>query len=229
MEKGAYKKFNLRKSAVFICVYLREPKKNMKPILFSPPDFLPNETQILCQLFEKGLQRFHLRKETQDMKQLQLYIEDIPQVFHNQIIIHNHFSIFRNYKSLLGFHFNRNYPFSKEIIKQYPDKIFTQACHSFAEIECLDKKINYCFLSPIYKSISKEHYFSAFSEKMLQDFFANRLNKTKVIALGGITPENQAKTLTLGFENVAVLGYIWDEYRKNASVSELMQRWEAYL
>ena len=202
--------------------------QNMKPILFSPPDFLPNETKIVCQLFEKGLQKFHLRKETQDMKQLQLYVENIPQVFHHQIIIHNHFSLKEKYQDLGGFHFNRHHVFSADFIKKYPTKIFTQACHHFAEIEGLDKKINYCFLSPIYKSISKENYLSAFSEKELQDFFASRLNQTKIVALGGITPENQGKTLALGFENVAVLGYIWDEYRKNGEISELVARWKAY-
>ncbi len=198
----------------------------MSPILISPPDFLPDEAKIVCQLFEQGLQRFHIRKQTQEIEEVRLYLKNIPQSLHNQIVLHNHFELLQEFEGLGGLHFNAKNPFSEVVLAQYKGKIFTQACHSFEEIQSLDERISYCFLSPIYDSISKENYRSSFSSTAIKAFFPQYKRATKVVALGGIKPENQAKTLSFGFDKVAVLGYIWDQYSKNGSEKALFERWE---
>lgn len=199
----------------------------MPPILFSPPNFLPSETEALCWLFEKGLQRFHVRKKTQNLAEVRAYIQQIPQVHHTKIVLHNHFELLAEFEGIGGLHFNVQNPFSLAVVEQYPQKIYTESVHSLAEISKIDAHISYCFLSPIYDSISKQNYHSSFEEKELQYFFSQYQGKTKVVALGGIRGENLKKTLSMGFDNVAILGYIWGEYEKDNSISSLISRWES--
>jgi hypothetical protein len=65
----------------------------------------------------------------------------------------------------------------------------------------------YCYISPIYPSISKKGYQNKNllgAIKKLQHIPENW------VALGGITPENVAELKVIGFHNVAVLGAIWN-------------------
>ena len=69
----------------------------------------------------------------------------------------------------------------------------------------------YCFLSPIFDSISKEGYKANFDKLELKEFLAKD-RKTKVIALGGLTEENYLEVLELGFDGGAFLGSVWNKY-----------------
>lgn len=86
-----------------------------------------------------------------------------------------------------------------------------QSCHSFDDVEAIDGKEEYCFLSPIFDSISKEDYKANFDEQELKAFL-KKDRKTKVIALGGLTEENYLEVLELGFDGGAFLGSIWSKY-----------------
>lgn len=200
----------------------------MFPILISPPDFIAHETEIVRELFTNGLERYHVRKLTKDINPIRLYLKQIPKEFHSRIIIHNHIELLTEFEEIGGFHFNHQNPYSLLITNQYKGKIFTQAIHNLSEINDLNTCISYAFLSPIYNSISKKEVKSQFTERELKDFFDVYTGNTKIVALGGIKPSTVAKTLALGFDNVAVLGYIWDEYRDNGNREELMQRWLSF-
>ena len=69
-------------------------------------------------------------------------------------------------------------------------------------------KYEYVFLSPIFNSISKQNYNTKFTLHELHQASDIGLIDSKVIALGGITPDNIATTMQLGFGGAAVLGYI---------------------
>ncbi len=86
-----------------------------------------------------------------------------------------------------------------------------QSCHSFDDVESLEGKEEYCFLSPIFDSISKENYSANFDKKELKEFL-NKKRKIKVIALGGLTEENYLEALELGFDGGAFLGSVWKRY-----------------
>jgi thiamine-phosphate pyrophosphorylase len=77
------------------------------------------------------------------------------------------------------------------------------------EFNALDNVFEYAFLSPIFPSISKEGYTSK------TDWFEavkNRSNHTiKLIALGGIESKNAELALENGFDNIALLGTIWNQ------------------
>tara|TARA_B100000809_G_scaffold266412_1_gene329022 strand:- start:2469 stop:2924 length:456 start_codon:yes stop_codon:yes gene_type:complete len=88
---------------------------------------------------------------------------------------------------------------------------FKGSCHSFEEVEILDTKKEYCFLSPIFDSISKKGYKANFDTETLKAFLKKE-RQIKVIALGGLTEKNYSKVLELGFDGGAFLGSIWSKY-----------------
>lgn len=88
---------------------------------------------------------------------------------------------------------------------------FKGSCHSFEEVEALDGQLPYCFLSPIFDSISKRGYHAKFDKNELKAFLKKK-RTIKVIGLGGITAENYTELLDLGFDGGAFLGSIWEKY-----------------
>ncbi len=87
---------------------------------------------------------------------------------------------------------------------------FKGSCHSFEEVEALDGQLPYCFLSPVFDSISKQGYQANFDKKELQEFLKKK-RTIKVIGLGGVTSENYAELLNLGFDGGAFLGSVWEK------------------
>ena len=88
---------------------------------------------------------------------------------------------------------------------------FKGSCHSFEEVESLDGQLPYCFLSPVFDSISKQGYQAKFDKNELKTFLKKK-RTIKVIGLGGVTAENYAELLNLGFDGGAFLGSIWEKY-----------------
>jgi phosphoribosylanthranilate isomerase len=85
------------------------------------------------------------------------------------------------------------------------------SCHSFEEVEALELEKEYCFLSPIYDSISKKGYKAKFDTETLKEFLKKE-RQIKVIALGGVTAENYTEIIETGFDGGAFLGSIWSKY-----------------
>ncbi|GAB4250489.1 MAG: thiamine phosphate synthase [Vicingaceae bacterium] len=92
--------------------------------------------------------------------------------------------------------------------------LFKGSCHSFIEVDALDGKLDYCFLSPVFDSISKPGYKTPFDREALRTFLKKK-RKIKVIALGGVTEENYNELIALGFDGGAFLGSVWKKYIKN--------------
>lgn len=88
---------------------------------------------------------------------------------------------------------------------------FKGSCHSFEEVEALEKEKIYCFLSPIFDSISKKGYKANFDTETLKAFLKKE-RQIKVIALGGLTEGNYNEIIELGFDGGAFLGSIWSKY-----------------
>lgn len=190
----------------------------MKLIVISYPTFIPNEAMLINQLFQSGLESFHLRKPEWEISQFEQLLGQIPVKFRNRIVIHDHFHLVERYH-LSGIHFTEKtkpqtnkwltFPGSKSI-----------SCHHIKELELLNESINYAFISPVFDSISKDGYKSNLNFQKLQSFL--KKNKTtQIIALGGISEKNIDECHQLGFDGVAVLGSIWEE---NHSVDEVISR-----
>ena len=85
-------------------------------------------------------------------------------------------------------------------------------------LNLLSDHFSYAFLSPVFDSISKADY------KAKQfDLSLRKKTSTKLIALGGITEENQYRAIDMGFDGVAMMGSIWNSEDKIKTFKNISQ------
>lgn len=175
----------------------------MQLIVISPEKTIQQEQSTLIELFENGLNYFHLRKSEWNRKEMADYLQSIPKSFHPSIILHNHHDLINEFQ-LKGVHFSRHIPFKKSNALHQ-----SISCHSFKEINEQKHPFDYFFLSPVFDSISKPGYSAAFD---LTELSAELKSSTKnIIALGGIDEQNIEKAKLYGFRGVAILGALWKQ------------------
>ena len=111
---------------------------------------------------------------------------------------------------LKGIHLNGRNP---QIPSGYKGHV-SRSCHSLEEVLKHKSDCNYVFLSPIYDSISKEGYSSAYSCDTLQKAQQAGIIDSKVMALGGITLEHLPEIAALGFGGAVLLGDVWQQAKE---------------
>ncbi|MFC4096752.1 thiamine phosphate synthase [Euzebyella saccharophila] len=201
-------------------------------VLISPENDIPNELPLLHQLFEEGLQCFHLRKPKRSIGDYEKYLSQLDEKYHHKVVIHEHYQLLNKF-DLKGIHFpertrnqllsdnkiHLNYRFVKttETIDFQIDKNKTSST-SFHDISVLEQcpiAFDYQFLSPVFTSISKENYRG-------KQFDVNSISK-KVIGLGGIDKSNIGKLQKLGYSGAALMGGIWKSPSPMADFKEMQQ------
>ena len=178
--------------------------KTMHLIVITEPQFVSNEATIIAQLLYWGVDLMHLRKPESSADDLAKLIEAIPTVYHNRLVLHDHFDLATHF-TLHGLHLNRR----NSVLPPNHKGTVSQSCHTLDEVKACKTKYDYVFLSPVFNSISKLGYTSAFTPKALSEAKKQGLIDQKVVALGGITAANIDKTKYYGFGGVALLGDIW--------------------
>lgn len=178
--------------------------KTMHLIIITEPQFTDNEAAIIAQLLRWGVDLVHLRKPESSAEELAKLIEAIPTAYHNRLVLHDHFDLAAHF-TLHGLHLNRR----NSVLPPNHKGTVSQSCHTLDEVKVCKTKCNYVFLSPVFNSISKLGYTSAFTPKALSEAKKQGLIDQKVVALGGITAANIDKTNYYGFGGVALLGDIW--------------------
>lgn len=185
----------------------------MKLILLTPPDFFVEEDKILTALFEEGLDLLHLRKPDTEPVYSERLLTLLPESHHNQIVVHDHFYLKEEF-NLRGIHLNGRNPEPPVGYKGHISKSF----HHIDKLKAEKKNFNYVFLSPIFDSISKSNYTSAFDMEVLKQASAHGIIDKRVMALGGITTENMAVAKELGFGGVVVLGDLWNRFNIHSTL-----------
>lgn len=175
-------------------------------IIITPPRSLPDEESIVNRLFENGLHLLHLRKPGADRETLENFIRGIAPRFRERVIVHDHFELVEEY-GLKGIHLKHDQAATFTERERYPH--VSVSCHSFEEIGSLAFTPDYVFLSPVFDSISKPGYNTAFDLNLLKEKL--KTVPVPVVALGGITPDKVTACRKAGFDGVALLGYIWEK------------------
>nr|WP_315195269.1 thiamine phosphate synthase [uncultured Flavobacterium sp.] len=185
-------------------------------IVITNPIPIVNEINTIHSLFESGLELLHIRKPDFSATEMRSFLSEIKSDLREQLVLRSHHHL----ASVFGInriHFSESERkktlmlFGKFPFETYKTKGFhlSTSVHSMDDFNALDNVFEYAFLSPIFPSISKENYTSK------TDWFEvikNRTNySTKLIALGGIESKNTEQTLENGFDNVALLGTIWNQ------------------
>lgn len=180
-------------------------------IIISNPTALANEISTIHSLFENGLELFHVRKPAFSTTEMTDFVNAIGLEFRNRLVLHSHHQLAAEL-GIERIHFTereRN-EISTEILYEYNEKRvhLSTSVHNIHDFNKLILHFEYAFLSPVYPSISKTNYQS---ETNLFDAIKSRSNfSTQLVALGGISSENIDQTIKAGFDDVALLGTIWN-------------------
>ncbi|WP_035645358.1 thiamine phosphate synthase [Flavobacterium sp. ASV13] len=179
-------------------------------IVITSPFAVADEIKIIHSLFEEGLSLLHIRKPDFSELEMAQFIHPIKMEFRSKLVLHSHHLLAED------FGINRIHLSEKERNKsqEFPAR-FPKPCrynststHSIEDFNSLESNFHYAFLSPVFKSISKENYHP--KKDLFEEIKSRTNHKTKVVALGGITSENIQETLEKGFDDVALLGSIWN-------------------
>ena len=187
----------------------------MKLIAITKPDFYDGEAAVIRRLFESGFDIVHLRKPCKDVAcrvhsndvacRVHIKIRNLLNVLSSEerskIVVHDYPELYYEF-SLKGFHINKN-------IVKYPEGyqgFKTRSCHSLEEVMLYKDDFDYVFLSPIFDSISKQGYKSAFTEDELRRASEEGIIDKKVVALGGVTYDKISLLKDLGFGGAAMMG-----------------------
>ncbi|WP_264552342.1 thiamine phosphate synthase [Flavobacterium sp. N2038] len=183
-------------------------------IVITNPSAIANEISIIDSLFEEGLSLLHIRKPDFSELEMAQFIHQIKLEYRANLVLHHHHDLAEDF-GIERFHFSekerkRIYDSPARFLKpcRYKNKSKSTSTHSVEDFNSLRDGFDYAFLSPVFKSISKENYEP---KADLFETLKSRTNyKTKVVALGGIDTQNIQEIFEKGFDEVALLGSIWN-------------------
>jgi len=199
-------------------------KTSFKIIVITPENFEKHEISNVCKLFSSNLKLLHLRKPHASKEELRNYLLQIPKIFYKNIVLHNHYELIKEFK-LKGAHLTKKSRGSVKLtnlLKRKKIKIISTSFHNTSEIKRSRRKYEYFFLSPIFDSISKNHYKSGFNLGELNLFL--KTNKTNIVALGGINEKNIKTVKKVGFSGAGTIGYVWKSKNPIKSYRNLLSK-----
>lgn len=175
-------------------------------IVISNPTFIKNEASLVNQLFDEGLEVFHLRKPESSKNELLFLLQEINSKHYSKIALHGHHDVAQKF-GITRLHYTEG--IRKQLNFEQlsgSENIYSTSVHALDEYKNLSAHFSYTFISPLFDSISKPGY-------QAQSFDLSSINKkkeTKLIALGGINVVNYSKAYEMGFDGIALLGAIWN-------------------
>ena len=181
-------------------------------VLLTAPAALPHEPRLLTELLAAGLPRLHLRKPGWPAAQLEALIQALPPQFYGRLVLHAYPHLVRQYR-LGGLHLTASQRAAARRPALLPGQTLSTSFHSLAEISGHRRRYDYVFLSPIFDSISKAGYDSAFDLAAVTAFLRKLAGRAgyrpPVLALGGVDSQNITLVRQAGFAGAAVLGSVW--------------------
>lgn len=173
----------------------------MNLIAITKPYTEDNEVAFIRRVFESGFDILHLRKPDANIEYCRRLLKELTPDERKKIIIHDYPELYYEF-ALKGIHINKN-------VVEYPEGyqgFKTRSCHSLEEVKLCKDDFDYVFLSPIFDSISKKGYKSAFTEDELRRASQDGIIDNKVVALGGVTFDKIPFLKDLGFGGAAMMG-----------------------
>ncbi|MEJ2905517.1 thiamine phosphate synthase [Pedobacter panaciterrae] len=187
----------------------------MNVIVIANPCMVDNESNIINQLFESGLDIFHLRKDSYTRAHYNQLISEIDEAYHSRIALHDYHELAGDF-GINRLHYkeaHRKQLQEAKTMLNFNDTVLSTSIHQLEDINNL-QEFDYAFFGPVFNSISKPGYAGVLNRDFI---LPQRLNNTKLIALGGIDDKNAEALSLMGFDGVAVLGFIWNDPSKAIS------------
>ena len=180
----------------------------MLNIITLPWLFVGEAARIVAFLQRREVDYVHIRKPGARREDMEKLVESIPQAYRNRIVLHDHFPLAEKYR-LFGIHLNRRNP---EVPRGWKGSV-SRSCHSLEEVVRWKNRCDYVTLSPIFDSISKAGYRSAFTREEIAEAARKGIIDEKVMALGGVTFNKMKEVTAMGFGGGMILGDAWNYHR----------------
>jgi thiamine-phosphate pyrophosphorylase len=177
----------------------------MKQIIITSPEPIPGEVDTVCRLLDEGIFAVHIRRPTYGIDEYRRLLDAIPKCYHDKLVIHDYYELCDEYQ-LMGIHLNRRHHY----IPAGSYGSISCSCHTLDEVIKKKQEMDYVFLSPIFDSISKIGYRSAFPLEVLRQAAMGHVIDEKVFALGGITRERMPLLQALSFGGAVLMGDVWN-------------------
>ena len=180
-------------------------------IVITNPIPVINEIDTIHSLFENGLELLHIRKPDFSETEMNAFLSEIKSDFRQQVVLHSHHQLALA-SGIHRIHFTEKARIetSEKSLKNWKESGFklSTSIHQMIDFEELPTVFTYAFFGPVFESISKPKYASDIDfKKALQQ---RKNNETSLVALGGITADKIKTALKYGFDDVALLGAIWN-------------------
>ncbi|NMH86003.1 thiamine phosphate synthase [Flavivirga algicola] len=193
-------------------------------VLIAPEEDIRNELVILNQLFEAGLEYYHLRKPKKNYQEHCDYLDQVNTKYHSRIVVHFFHELINEY-NLKGIHFQEqkrrdhidNPGQYFKGLNMY-GKTISSSFHDPDDLDHCEFEFDYHLLSPVFSSISKEGYKG-------KGFDINYIDK-RIIGMGGVTTDNLPEFDKLGFKGVGVLGGIWNHNKPVKAFKKMKSHFE---
>lgn len=175
-------------------------------IVLTPEQEQRNEQDVISQLFEAGLKRFHIRKFRLTDTEMKRYLDAVDPVFCGRLVLHTHYHLARDY-GISRLHFREADRANDRHTAYKNDYTLSTSVHDITAFNGLTETWQYAFLSPMYPSISKQGYGA---QHTVLPTLCQRSNKHgRLIGLGGIDAQNFKEVIKNGADGIALLGSIW--------------------
>lgn len=171
--------------------------------VITSPTFFPGEAAFIHRLFAHGVDIVHLRKPGATADDCARLLDDLTSDDRRRIVIHDFFELAQPYGQR-GIHLNAR----RSTVPDGWQGHVSRSCHSLEEVKRYKDACDYVFLSPIFDSVSKQGYASAFTDETLREASKDGIIDHKVVALGGVTPDKIDYLQQLNFGGAAMLGCV---------------------
>ncbi|WP_250252751.1 thiamine phosphate synthase [Chryseobacterium sp. Marseille-Q3244] len=176
-------------------------------LVITPETIVPNESEIINQMFHDGLDLLHIRKPWTSLQEMTEFIDSIDPSFYAQLVLHNHYELGKNY-GISRLHFREE---DRKVRRYKPfinGNTISTSVHEITTYNALEKEWEYAFISPFFPSISKKGY--GIDSTVIESLKQRNNPDVKLIALGGIDSHRIQEVFDLGVNGVALLGAIWE-------------------
>ncbi len=177
--------------------------------VITKPDFFDSEASRIVELLSRGdVDLVHIRKPGSQEAEVERLLQQLPPALSGRLVLHDHFGLAVRY-GLCGVHLNSRNP---EPPAGWQGSV-SRSCHSIEELAAYrESRLSYMCLSPVFDSISKQGYRSAFSREEILKAHSEGIIDCRVLALGGVTFDRVPEVMEMGFGGAMILGDAWRQY-----------------
>ncbi len=203
-------------------------EKPMKIVILTPELDKVNETGIVNQLFDTGLELLHIRKIGYSTDRYRKYISEIQPEYRSRLVMHGGGFDMCNEFSVAGLHLtSAQRSLSPVEISKYNANRMSSSFHKWSEITSCNLNFDYVFISPVFDSISKTNYKAGVDFRGLDKMKLRlqELNRPvpEVFGLGGIDIPHLQILREHHFDGAAVYGAVWKAQNPATFVKHILQ------